>query len=52
MSLISIYIKDDGQHWDKTIKICGISVYHRHDFTKSNSNCSYNIGFSVKNHQI
>lgn len=34
MKLISIEIKDDGGHWFKTIKIFGLTVYHRHDYTK------------------
>ncbi len=34
MSLIQISINDNGEHWEKTVKVCGISVYHRHDFTK------------------
>lgn len=34
MPLISIHIKDNGEHWEKTVKMCGITVYRRHDFTK------------------
>lgn len=26
----------DGEHWHKTVKIFGITVYHRHDYTKNN----------------
>ena len=34
--MIKIYIHDDGEHWDKTVRIFGITVYHRHDYTKNN----------------
>lgn len=34
MSLISIQINDDGYNWDKKIRILGILIYHRHDYTK------------------
>ena len=45
MSLLSIRITDDGQHWDKQIRICGILVYHRHDFTHHKS--ISRIGFHI-----
>lgn len=32
--MIKIDIHFDGEHWDKTVKIFGITVYHRHDYTK------------------
>lgn len=34
MTLLKITINDDGEHWDKTVKLFGLTVYHRHDFTK------------------
>lgn len=34
--MIRIDIHDDGEHWCKTVKIFGITVYHRHDYTKDN----------------
>ena len=34
--MIQIEIRDDGEHWCKTVKIFGITVYHRHDYTKNN----------------
>ena len=34
--MIKIDIHDDGEHWHKTVKILGITVYHRHDYTKNN----------------
>lgn len=35
MKLIQIEIKDDGEHWYKAIKILGLTVYYRHDYTKN-----------------
>lgn len=32
--MIKIDIYDDGEHWHKTVKMFGLTVYHRHDFTK------------------
>lgn len=34
--MIKIDIHDDGEHWHKTMKVFGITVYHRHDYTKNN----------------
>lgn len=34
MKLSQIEIKDDGEHWHKTIKIFGLTIYHRHNYTK------------------
>ena len=34
--MIKIDIHDDGEHWCKTVKIFGITVYQRHDYTKNN----------------
>lgn len=44
MSLVSIKINDDGQHWDKQIRICGVLVYHRHDYTRGKENPK--VGFA------
>ena len=46
MSLVSIQINDDGQHWDKKIRICGVLVYHRQDYTKSHSS-NNQVGFNT-----
>lgn len=42
--MIKIDIRDDGEHWHKTVRIFGITVYHRHDYTKNNE--SRPIGFN------
>lgn len=34
MPLIKISINYNGEHWEKTVKFCGITVYHRHDYMK------------------
>lgn len=34
--MIRIDIHYDGEHWRKTVKIFGITVYHRHDYTRNN----------------
>ena len=34
--MIRIDIHDDGAHWHKTVKVFGITVYRRHDYTKNN----------------
>lgn len=45
MSLIKVSIRDEGEHWDKTVKLFGLTVYHRHDFTKdAEKKC---VGFNV-----
>lgn len=45
MTLLKITINDDGEHWDKTVKLFGLTVYHRHDFTKdAEKKC---VGFNV-----
>lgn len=36
MSIIEISIRDEGEDWRKTIKLFGITVYRRHDFSKDN----------------
>lgn len=35
MSIIEVSIHDEGEHWHKTVKIFGITVYRRHDYTKN-----------------
>lgn len=47
MSLLEIRIKDDGSHWYKEIRLFGLLVYHRHDYTTnktSNSQIGFNSG--------
>lgn len=45
MSIIEVSIHDEGEHWDKTVKLFGLTVYHRHDFTKdTEKKC---VGFNV-----
>lgn len=34
MTIIEVSIHDEGEHWRKTVKLFGLTVYHRHDFTK------------------
>lgn len=43
--MIKIDIHDDGEHWYKTVKIFGITVYHRHDYAKINEQRP--IGFNT-----
>lgn len=43
--MIKIDIHDDGEHWYKTVKIFGITVYHRHDYSKINEQRP--IGFNT-----
>lgn len=45
MSLIEIEINDNGEHWHKRIKLLGLTVYHRHDFTKGEERRT--VGFNV-----
>lgn len=42
--MIKIEIHDDGEHWHKTVKIFGITVYHRYDYTKDKTRP---IGFNA-----
>lgn len=45
MSIIEVSIRDEGEHWHKTVKLFGLTVYHRHDFTKdAEKKC---VGFNV-----
>lgn len=46
MPLIKISINDNGEHWEKTVKFCGITVYRRHDFTKEPKK-NRPVGFNV-----
>lgn len=34
MSIIEVSIYDEGEHWRKTVKLFGITIYCRHDFSK------------------
>ena len=36
MAIIQISINDTDEHWDKQIRIFGILIYHRHDYTSTN----------------
>lgn len=45
MTLIDIYIHDEGEHWHKTVKLFGLTVYHRHDYTKCKKERT--IGFNT-----
>lgn len=47
MTLLKITINDDGEHWHKTVKLFGLTVYHRHDFTKEPEKRSRTVGFNV-----
>ena len=47
MSLIKVSIRDEGEHWHKTVKLFGLTVYHRHDFTKESEKRSRTVGFNV-----
>lgn len=47
MSLIKVSIRDEGEHWHKTVKLFGLTVYHRHDFTKEPEKRSRTVGFNV-----
>lgn len=45
MIIIEVSICDEGQHWHKTVKLFGLTVYHRHDFTKNADKKT--VGFNV-----
>lgn len=45
MSFIEIEITDDGEHWHKRIKLLGLMVYNRHDFTKGEERRT--VGFNA-----
>lgn len=34
MRLIEVIIRDEGRDWDKVVKVLGVMVYHRHDYTQ------------------
>lgn len=34
MPIIQIHITDNGEHWEKTVKFCGVTIYRRHDYMK------------------
>lgn len=46
--MIRIEIHDDGEHWHKTVKLFGITVYRRHDYTRNNE--PRPIGFNSMSH--
>lgn len=45
MTIVEVSIHDEGEHWHKTVKLFGLTVYHRHDFTKNTEKKT--IGFNV-----
>ena len=45
MAIVRITINDNGEHWHKRIWLFGIPLYHRHDYTKGESNRT--IGFNT-----
>ena len=45
MSIIEVSIHDEGERWHKTVKLFGLTVYHRHDFTKDAEKKT--VGFSA-----
>lgn len=45
MTLIDIDINDNGEHWHKRVKVFGLTVYHRHDFTKDKKERT--VGFNT-----
>lgn len=47
MSLLTIHINEDGDHWDKKIYFLGFLIYHRHDYTKENGS-TMKIGFNSR----
>lgn len=44
-SILSIKITDTGKHWRKEIRLFGITVYSRHDFTEESE--KRQIGFNT-----
>lgn len=45
MSLIEIEIRDNGEHWHKRVKVFGLTLYRRHDFTKDKKERT--VGFNT-----
>lgn len=45
MNIIEVSIYDEGEHWHKTVKLFGVTVYHRHCYSKDNK--PRPIGFTV-----
>lgn len=46
MTIIEVSFHDEGEHSHKTVKLFGLTVYHRHDFTK-NADKKKTVGFNV-----
>lgn len=42
---LEIEIKDEGEHWWRVIRIFGLLLYSRHDYTKESKNQP--IGFRI-----
>lgn len=45
MTIIEVSIHDEGEHWHKTVKLFGLTLYHRHDFTKDKKERT--VGFNT-----
>lgn len=45
MTIIEVSIHDEGEHWHKRVKLFGLTLYHRHDFTKGAEKRT--VGFNV-----
>lgn len=45
MKILEINIKDEGEHWYKEIRLFGLLMYARHDYTKYQEKRP--IGFQV-----
>lgn len=45
MPIVKVTITQEGEHWDKEVRLFGILVYHRHDYTDSPD--SHPIGFTI-----
>ncbi len=43
-SILSVKITDKGRHWQKEVRVFGVLVYHRHDYTEEDKRRT--IGFN------
>lgn len=46
MTINEVSIHDEGDHSHKTVKLFGLTVYHRHDFTKD-ADKKKTVGFNI-----
>ena len=44
MAIIDIKIIENGKHWSKSIRVFGIPIYYRYDYTKE-INKPQSVGF-------